>query len=72
MTNQLNRSESWYKNRETLKSYAEEEPLPPRFTVSPSDDLQEMEIADQDTMASTTVAIYAYRAVRKVLNELFR
>jgi len=65
------RESIWYRNRLDLKRYAEEQPLPARFTVTASDDLQQMEIADRVTGARSTVAIFAYRAGRKVLHDLF-
>ena len=58
-------------NRTALRRYAEEQPIPARFSVAPSADLLVYEIIDTSSLRSSEVPIFAYKAVRKALYELF-
>ena len=54
-----------------LKEAAEEVPLPKRFVAHTSKAYPQVTILDTKTLKVTVIPLYAYRAVREVLNDLF-
>ena len=50
---------------------ADGQPMPDRFTAIPHPGRPAMIICDEQSGRSTTVGLYAYRAMREALNDLF-
>ncbi|MNB84022.1 hypothetical protein D3C81_384480 [compost metagenome] len=57
--------------RGAIGNTAEKQPMPERFEATPLADDPSIMILDTETGKSTIVPIFAYREVRKALNELF-
>lgn len=57
--------------RGNMVDVAESAALPDRFSAIPHPDRPAMIICDETTGRSTTVGLYAYRATREALNDLF-
>ena len=57
--------------RGLIADTALEQPMPDRFTAKPHADRPAMIVTDSETGRSTTVGLYAYRAVRESLQDLF-
>lgn len=58
-------------SRGNMVDQAEKQPLPDRFSAIPHPDRPAMIICDEQTGRSATVGLYAYRATREALNDLF-
>ncbi|APZ81825.1 hypothetical protein vBEliSR6L_60 [Erythrobacter phage vB_EliS_R6L] len=57
--------------RGNMVAVAEEQPLPDRFSAVPCPKGPAMIICDEETGRSTRVGLYAYRATREALADLF-
>ncbi len=57
--------------RGLIADTALEQPMPERFTAEQHPDWPAMIVTDTATGRSTTVGLYAYRAVRESLQDLF-
>lgn len=57
--------------RGQMVAVAESAALPDRFSAVPHPDRPAMIICDEQTGRSTTVGLFAYRAAREALNDLF-